>query len=166
MGRTLVWQVLSSEKEPGRTLIRNLGSEFGERNGRNPVWQVRSSERNLFFFFFFFFSFFLFFFFFIFLLLFFFFFVFFFFFYLFFFSPNSEPAKPWFSPVLTLNSEPAKPRFGAVFSPSSEPVSVWSFREKELAFLQTLNLPNQDLAWSFLRTANVSEIGVRRKERA
>ena len=140
MGRTLVWQVLSLEKEPGLTLIRSLGSEFGERNRRNPVWQVRSSERNLFFLSFFsffsfilFFYFFFLFFFFIFFLLFFFFFVFFFFFF-FFFSPNSEPAKPWFSPVLTLNSEPAKPRFGAFFSPSSEPVSVWSFRERNWPF--------------------------------
>ena len=31
MGRTL-----GSEKEPGRTLIRSLGSELGERNGPNP----------------------------------------------------------------------------------------------------------------------------------
>ena len=31
MGQTLVWQVHSSEKEPGRTLIQSLGSEFGER---------------------------------------------------------------------------------------------------------------------------------------
>ena len=36
MGRTLVWQVRSSEKEPGQTLIRSLCLEFGERNGPNP----------------------------------------------------------------------------------------------------------------------------------
>ena len=36
MGGTLVGQVRSWEKEPGRTLIRSLGSEFGERNGPNP----------------------------------------------------------------------------------------------------------------------------------
>ena len=50
----------SSEKGPGRTLVRSsgselgeriwpnpcsAGSEFGERNGPNLVWQVRSSEK-------------------------------------------------------------------------------------------------------------------------
>ena len=45
MGRTLVWQVRSSEKEPGKTLIKSLGSEKG--TGWTLVWQVR--RQNLFF---------------------------------------------------------------------------------------------------------------------
>ena len=36
MGRTVVRQVRSLEKEPGRTLIWRLSSEFGVRKGPNP----------------------------------------------------------------------------------------------------------------------------------
>ena len=34
MGRTLVWQVRSSEKRQG--LVGSLGSEFGDKNEPNP----------------------------------------------------------------------------------------------------------------------------------
>ena len=44
------------EKEPGPTLIRSLGFEFGERNGPNPG--LAGSEKELFFYHIFFFSFF------------------------------------------------------------------------------------------------------------
>ena len=190
IGRTLVQQVWSSEKKPGRTLILSLGSEFGERNGPNPG--SAGSEffffflTHVFFFFhlffvsFFFFSFFIFFYFFVFccfffqfiyfLLFFHFFFHFFSFFFIFYsklrskekgtgLSPNSEPAEQGLGPVISPNSVPAEPGFGQVLTPNSEPARV---RRKELAFLRSPNLPNQDNTCSFseLRTCPTRVIPV------
>ena len=49
MGQTLVCQVWSSEKEPGRTLIRSLGSEFEIKTWPNPDlgfgFRVRRKEQ-------------------------------------------------------------------------------------------------------------------------
>ena len=162
MGRTLVWQVRSSEKEPGRTLIWSLGSELGERNGPNPGSAgLEFGERTffslfcflllflLFPFFFLYFSFLVFFlfFFFFFLLLFFF----------IFFSFFSE-----FGLVLSPNSEPAEPRFGPVPSLNSKRAGVWS-SEKGTGLLRTRTCQIRDGAGSLseLRTCQGSKIGER-----
>ena len=161
-GRTQVWQVRSSEKEPFFSLFFILLLFF----------------IIIFFFLYFFFSFFFSFFFHFFssfitaLFLFFFYFFFSFYFILFFFhyfsflrssekgtslSPNSGPAEQGFNLFLSPNSEPG---FGPVLSLNSEPARVQSSEKR------TGLSPNQGSARFLLQTPNLPGFEVHRKELA
>ena len=91
-----------------------------------------------------------------------------------FLSPNSEPAEPGFGPVLSLNSEPARVQSsekGTGLSPNQGSARFllqtpnlpgFEVHRKELAFLETPNLPNQGYTRSFseLRTCRARVIPV------